>query len=50
MSVVPKLADAIPYCAKAISLYKSRKQRLENAMKALLADEGDNASAAEGRS
>ncbi|KQJ87833.2 hypothetical protein BRADI_4g13794v3 [Brachypodium distachyon] len=50
VSVVPKLADAIPYCAKAISLYKSRKQRLENAMKALLADEGDNASAAEGRS
>ncbi|KQJ87829.1 uncharacterized protein LOC100826997 [Brachypodium distachyon] len=45
---VSKLADAIPYCAKAISLCESRKQRLENAMKALLADEGDNASAAEG--
>ncbi|PNT63290.1 hypothetical protein BRADI_4g13813v3 [Brachypodium distachyon] len=45
-----RLADAIPYCAKAISLCKSRKQRLENAMKALLADEGDNASAIEGRS
>uniref|UniRef100_A0A0E0LGJ7 Tetratricopeptide SHNi-TPR domain-containing protein n=1 Tax=Oryza punctata TaxID=4537 RepID=A0A0E0LGJ7_ORYPU len=44
------ISDAIPYCAKAISLCKSRIQSLKNDKDALLAGKDDNASAAEGGS
>ncbi|KAK1681052.1 hypothetical protein QYE76_041900 [Lolium multiflorum] len=40
-----KIGEAIPYCAKAISLCKSRLQNLKNAKESLLADGGDSASA-----
>jgi nuclear autoantigenic sperm protein len=43
-----KTEDAIPYCAKAISLCKSRIERLKNSKDVLLAGKDDNASAAEG--
>uniref|UniRef100_A0A0D9WV29 Tetratricopeptide SHNi-TPR domain-containing protein n=1 Tax=Leersia perrieri TaxID=77586 RepID=A0A0D9WV29_9ORYZ len=43
-----KISDAIPYCAKAISLCKSRIQRIKNDKDALLAGKDDNISAAEG--
>lgn len=45
-----KISDAIPYCAKAISLCKSRIQSLKNDKDALLAGKDDNASAADGGS
>jgi len=41
------IGDAATYCAKAISLCKSRVSILEVAKEALLLDKGDNASAAE---
>ncbi|TVU40693.1 hypothetical protein EJB05_14163 [Eragrostis curvula] len=45
-----KTQDAITYCAKAISLCKSRIQSLTNSRDALLACKDDSASAAEGGS
>ncbi|XP_062187934.1 uncharacterized protein LOC133891240 [Phragmites australis] len=45
-----KIGEAIPYCAKAISLCKSRIQSLKNSKDALLAGKDDNVSAAEGGS
>uniref|UniRef100_A0ACD5Z8J6 Uncharacterized protein n=1 Tax=Avena sativa TaxID=4498 RepID=A0ACD5Z8J6_AVESA len=41
------IGDAVAYCAKAISLCKSRMSILEVAKEYLLLDKGDNASAAE---
>ncbi|KAL5198129.1 hypothetical protein ABZP36_001641 [Zizania latifolia] len=48
--LVSKIADAIPYCAKAVSLCKSRIQSLKNSKDALLAGKDDNTSATEGGS
>ncbi|KAK1642731.1 hypothetical protein QYE76_060536 [Lolium multiflorum] len=45
-----KVGDAIPYCAKAISICQSRIQDLKNAKEALLANKDVSASAAEGHS
>ncbi|VAH97683.1 unnamed protein product [Triticum turgidum subsp. durum] len=45
-----KVGDAIPYCAKAISLCKSRIHNLKIAKEALLADRDLRASAAKGHS
>ncbi|VAI39380.1 unnamed protein product [Triticum turgidum subsp. durum] len=45
-----KVGDAIPYCAKAISLCKSRIHNLKIAKEALLADKDLRASAAKGHS
>ncbi|KAF7015964.1 hypothetical protein CFC21_061542 [Triticum aestivum] len=45
-----KIADAIPYCAKAVSLCKSRLESLKKAKATLLADKGDSASTADGDS
>lgn len=45
-----KIGDAIPYCAKAISLCKSRIHSLKNAKDVSLAGKADNASAVEGGS
>eukprot|EP00494_Astrolonche_serrata_P005959 UN05976 len=45
-----KIADAIPYCAKAVSLCKSRLESLKKAKETLLADKGDSASTADGDS
>ncbi|KAM0830976.1 hypothetical protein ACQ4PT_065872 [Festuca glaucescens] len=41
------IGDAVAYCAKAISVCKSRVSNLKNGKEALLLDNGDNASAAE---
>lgn len=43
-----KIGDAIPYCAKAVSLCKSRLQNLKNAKEALLTDKGESTSAVDG--
>ncbi|PNT61481.1 hypothetical protein BRADI_5g15692v3 [Brachypodium distachyon] len=43
-----KIGDAIPYCAKAVSLCKSRLQNLKNAKEGLLADKGESTSAVDG--
>ena len=40
-----KIGEAIPYCAKAVSLCKSRLQNLKIAKENLLADGGESASA-----
>lgn len=49
--LVSKIGDAISYCAKAISLCKSRIQNLKSSKDALLAGiDGGDASAAEGGS
>uniref|UniRef100_A0ACD5UZF8 Uncharacterized protein n=1 Tax=Avena sativa TaxID=4498 RepID=A0ACD5UZF8_AVESA len=40
-----KIGEAIPYCAKAVSLCKSRLQNLKTAKENLLADGGDSVSA-----
>ncbi|CAM0877577.1 unnamed protein product [Alopecurus aequalis] len=45
-----RVGDAIPYCAKAISLCQSHIQNLKNAKEGLLADKDIGASAAEGHS
>lgn len=45
-----KIGDAIPYCAKAVSLCKSRLESLKDAKETLLADKGDSASTADGDS
>lgn len=45
-----KVGDAIPYCAKAISLCKSRIHNLKIAKEGLLADKDLRASAAKGHS
>lgn len=50
LEVKPKIRDAIRYCAKSITLCKSRIQNLKNAREAMLADKEDSASAAEGGS
>jgi nuclear autoantigenic sperm protein len=42
-----KVGDAIPYCAKAISICQSCIQDLKNAKEALLADKDVSASAGE---
>ncbi|KAG8081355.1 hypothetical protein GUJ93_ZPchr0007g4120 [Zizania palustris] len=47
--LVSKIADAIPYCAKAVSLCKSRIQSLKNSKDALVGKD-DNTSATEGGS
>ena len=47
VSFVSKIGDAIPYCAKAISLCKSCIQGLESSKDALLAAKDGDASAAE---
>ncbi|XP_047079069.1 uncharacterized protein LOC124689608 [Lolium rigidum] len=44
------IGDAVAYCAKAISVCKSRVSNLKNGKEALLLDNGDNASAAEAAS
>jgi nuclear autoantigenic sperm protein len=45
--LVSKIGDAIPYCAKAISLCKARIQSLKSSKDALLAGKDGDASAAE---
>lgn len=45
-----KIGDAIPYCAKAISLCKARIQNLKTSKDALLAGKDGGESAAEGGS
>jgi nuclear autoantigenic sperm protein len=44
--LAPNVGDAIPYCAKAISVCQSLIQNLKNAKGALLADKDVSASAA----